>query len=155
MVVFIAVSLLSLCVLLAQGSRVILTGNMRPFFWRKRGHDDAGLQLRPVARIFISALYVISSAVLIYAMLDVIGSRHDNSMSPTQLVGDSWSLMTIAVCLVVYGVVAITRPDIIIRQVLSVYVDTGAGHPGQASFRMTVMLLGAIFVCAGIVLLLR
>jgi hypothetical protein len=155
MIVFIAVSSLSLCVLLAQGIRVILTGNMRPFFWRKRGDDDAGLQLKPVARTFISALYVISSAVLIYAMLDVTGSNHGNSSSSTQRVGDSWSLMMIAVCFVVYGVIAITRPDIVIRWVLSIYVDTGTTYSERASFRMTVMLLGAIFVCAGIALLLR
>jgi hypothetical protein len=155
MVVFTAVSLLSLCVLLAQGIPVILTGNIRPFFWRERGDDDAGPQLKPVARIFISALYVISSAVLIYAMLDVIGSRHGNSSSSTQHVGGSWSLMTIALCFVVYGVIAITRPDIVIRWVLSIYVDTGTMYSDRASFRMTVMLLGAIFVCAGIALLLR
>jgi hypothetical protein len=155
MIVFIAVSSLSLCVLLAQGIRVILMGNMRPFFWCKRGNDDAGPQLKPVARIFISALYVISSAVLIYAILDVIGSNHGNSSSSTQRVGDSWSLMTMALCFVVYGAIAITRPDIVIRWVLSIYVDTGTMYSEQASFRMTVMLLGAIFVCAGIALLLR
>jgi hypothetical protein len=155
MIVFIAVSLLSLCVLLAQGIRVILTGNMRPFFWRKRGNDGAELQLKPVARIFISALYVISSAMLIYAMLDVIGAKHGNSSSSTKLVGDSWSLMMIALCLVVYGVIATIRPDIVIRSVLSIYADTGTMYSDRASFRMTVMLLGAIFVCAGIALLLR
>jgi hypothetical protein len=155
MVVFVAISLLSLCILLGQGIRVILTENMRPFFWRKRSNDDAGPQLKPVARIFISALYVMSSGVLIYAMLDAIGSRHDNSSSSTQRVGDSWSLMTIALCLVMYGVMAITRPDIVIRWVLSIYVDPGAIYSGQTSFRMTVMLLGAIFVCVGLALLLR
>jgi hypothetical protein len=155
MIVFIAVSLLSLCVLLAQGIRVILTGNMRPFFWRKRGNDGAELQLKPVARIFISALYVISSAMLIYAMLDVIGAKHGNSSSSTKLVGDSWSLMMIALCLVVYGVIATIRPDIVIRSVLSIYADTGTMYSERASFRMTVMLLGAILVCAGIALLLR
>jgi hypothetical protein len=63
--------------------------------------------------------------------------------------------MTIALCFVVYGVIAITRPDMVIRWVLSIYVDTGTMYSDRASFRMTVMLLGAIFVCAGIALLLR
>jgi hypothetical protein len=152
MVVFIAVSLLSLCVF-AQGIRVILTGNMRPFFWRSGRESDAELQLEPAARIFVATLYVASSALFVYAVLHA-SSRHDGDGSLARPGGYLWP-MIIGLCLVGYGLIAIARPDIVIRAVLSIYVDTGTMYSERASFRMTVMLLGAILVCAGIALLLR
>jgi hypothetical protein len=154
MVVFTAVSLLSLCVLLAQGIRVIMTGNMRPFFWRPGRKGNAELRLKPAARIFVATLYVASSALLMYAVFDVTSSRHDGDGSLARP-GGYLSSMIIGLCLVGYGLRAITRPDIVIRAVLAIYVDTGTMYSERASFRMTVMLLGAIFVCAGIALLLR
>ena len=118
-------SLVTACLLLLQGIHIARHGNMRVFFERSDDPHGSHSNLKPPARFAAVALYVIPS-LAIFCVLVLALFKNDTH----QLFGwltDHLVAMVGGLFLLTYGLIALLRPDVVIRWVGSAYPNYDLG----------------------------
>lgn len=138
-------SLVTACLLLLQGVHIVRSGNMRPFFEQPTG--EAHSSLKTSARLAGASVFAIPS-LAVFGILLVAFLRNDVHRLVDWLTGHVMPLVG-GLFLLIYGLVAVLRPDVVIRWVASAFpdYDLGARNP---SVRHFVRGLGAFAVAFGL-----
>jgi ABC-type proline/glycine betaine transport system permease subunit len=111
--------------LLLQGIHVIRNGNMRPFFEQRGNLLSSRPGLRASARFAAASLYTVPS-LAIFCVLLLALSRNDTHRIFDWLSGHAMTVLG-GLFLLTYGLVAILRPDVVIRWVGSAFPDYDLG----------------------------
>jgi hypothetical protein len=141
-------SLVTACLLLILGVQIFRNGNMRPFFF-KQPSDLRGSQpsLSSGARYAAASLYAIPSVAL-FCILTLALFRNDTHRLFEWLTGHIIGLVG-GLFLLMYGLVALLRPDVVLRWVGSAYPDYDLGQRNP-SVQHFVRGLGAFVTAFGL-----
>lgn len=142
-------SLVTACLLLFQGLHVIRDGNMRPFFQGPRKSRDSGPSLKRRARRAAALLYLITSGS-IFCILVIALFRGDGPRLFAWLTDRGVELVG-GVFLLSYGLVALVRPQIVLRWVGMAYQDPPLGVRGPSAQNF-VRVLGGIVSAFGLLI---
>jgi hypothetical protein len=127
-------SLLTACLLLFQGIHIIRKGNMRPFFEQRGDLLSSRPGLRDSARFAAASLYTVPS-LAIFCVLLLALSRTDAHRVFDWLSGHAMAVLG-GLFLFTYGLVALLRPDVVIRWIGSAFpdYDLGSRNPSVQHF---------------------
>jgi hypothetical protein len=144
MVLVIIGSLVTACLLLLQGVHILRNGNMRPFFEQFVDLRGSQPSLRFGARSAAAFLLILPS-VAIFCILVLAFFKDDRHRLIDWLSGHAIGLFG-GLFLLTYGLVALLRPDVVLRWVRSAYPDRDLGerNPSVQGF---IRVLG-VFVSA-------
>jgi hypothetical protein len=126
MVLVIIGSLVTACLLLFQGVHILRNGNMRPFFEQPGDLSGSQPSLRSGAKFAAASLYTIPS-VAIFCLLTLALFRNNTHRLFDWLAGHVIGLVG-GLFLLTYGLVALLRPDMVLRWVGSAYPDYDLGQ---------------------------
>jgi len=126
MVLVIIGSLVTACLLLLQGVHIFRNGNMRPFFEQPGDLRGSQQSLSSGARFAAASLYGLPS-VAILCILTLALLRNDRHRLFEWLAGHIMSLVG-GLFLLSYGLVALLRPDVVLRWIGSAYPDYDMGQ---------------------------
>ena len=126
MVLVIIGSLVTACLLFFQGVHILRTGNMRPFFEQPGNLRGSRPTLRTGAKFAAASLYTIPSVAVI-CILTLALFRNDTHRLFEWLAGHIVGLVG-GLFLLTYGIVALLRPDIVLRWIGSAYPDYDLGQ---------------------------
>jgi hypothetical protein len=119
-------SLVTACLLLLQGVHIFRNGDMRPFFQQPSGLRDSRSGLRSGAKFAAASLYTIPS-VAIFCVLAFALFRNDMHRLLDWFAGHVIAVGG-GLFLVTYGLVALLRPDVVIRWIGAAYTDYDLGQ---------------------------
>jgi hypothetical protein len=114
-------SLVTACLLLLQGIHIVRNGNMRPFFEQPGALRGSQSRLSSKARLAAVSLFAIPSVAIICILMLAL-FRNDTQRLFVWLKGHGIGLVG-GLFLLTYGLVALLRPDVVIRWVGSAYSD--------------------------------
>jgi hypothetical protein len=114
-------SLATAWLLLLQGVHIARNGNLRPFFERPAALRGSQPNLSSGARFAAASLYAIPS-VAIFCILTLALLRNDTHRLFDWLTGHAIGLVG-GLFLLTYGLLALLRPDVVLRWVGSAYPD--------------------------------
>jgi formate hydrogenlyase subunit 3/multisubunit Na+/H+ antiporter MnhD subunit len=140
-------SLVTACLLLLQGVHIVRSGNMRPFFEQPGDLGEAHPSLKTLARLAGASLFAIPS-LAVFGILLVAFLRNDVHRVFDWLTGHVMAAIG-GLFLLIYGLVALLRPDVVIRWIASAFpdYDLGTRNPSVQHF---VRGLGAFVVAFGL-----
>lgn len=113
-------SLLTAGILLLQGVHVLKTGNMRPFFLQSKASSTA-VYLKRSARLGFGVLYLLSSAGILYVLAFILANYGSDRL--LEWLGGHIISLFGGVFLLIYGLTAVFRPDVVLRWVVAPYRD--------------------------------
>jgi len=118
--------LVTACLLLLQGIHIFRRGNMRPFFEQPNELPGTHTSLSPSAKYAAVSIYTIPS-LAIFCLLVLALFRNDRQRLFEWLTGHVIGLLG-GLFLLTYGLIALLRPDVVIRWVGSAYPDYDLGE---------------------------
>lgn len=133
-------SLVTACLLLLQGLHIFRNGNMRPFFERPGDLRRGRPRHSRGARLAATLLYTVPSLAIL-CILTFALFKNDRQYLFEWLSGHVVGLIG-GLFLLVYGLVALLRPDVVLRWVGSAYADRDLGQRSP-SVKQFVRALGA------------
>jgi hypothetical protein len=145
-------SLVTACLLLLQGVHIVRSGNMRPFFEQPGDLGAAHSSLKTPARLAGASLFAIPS-LAVFGILLVAFLRNDAQRLFDWLRGHVVALIG-GLFLLIYGLVALLRPDVVITWVGSAFPDYDLGARNR-SVQYFVRGLGAFVVAFGLFIFKR
>jgi hypothetical protein len=140
-------SLLTACLLLLQGIHIIRNGNMRPFFQQPGDLLSSRPSLKASARFAAASLYTVPSLAIFLVLLLAL-SKNDTHRIFDWLSGHAVAVFG-GLFLLAYGLVALLRPDVVIKWVGSAFPDYDLGSR-NASVQHFVRGLGAFVAAFGL-----
>lgn len=140
-------SLATACLLLLQGAHIFRSGNMRPFFEQPSSLGGSPPLLKRRARFAAASLYTVPSLVILCVL--VIALFRNDRHGLFGWFADHVIAVLGGLFLVTYGLVALLRPDVVIRWVGAAYpdYDIGVRNPSVQHF---VRGLGAFLAVFGL-----
>jgi hypothetical protein len=112
-------SLLTACLLLLQGVHILRNGNMRPFFEESVDARGSEPRLSPLAKFAAASLYTVPSLAIL-CILTLALFRNDRRRLPEWLAGHAIGMVG-GLFLLIYGIVALLRPDVVLGWIASAY----------------------------------
>lgn len=150
MVLVVIGSLVTACFLLIQGVHIFRNGNMRPFIQQPGDLRSSQPSLSSGARFAAASLYTIPS-VAIFCILTLALFRNDTHRLFEWLTGHLIGLGG-GLFLLMYGLLALLRPDVVLRWVGPAGLDYDLGQRNP-SVQYFVRGLGAFVAAFGLFVL--
>lgn len=128
--------------LLFQGAHTLKHGDLRPFFMESDGSRRVTPRLKPGFKYLVACLYV-APGILIFCVVTIALLESRTERLRQWLAVRAWAVLILSF-IVGYGLVALARPDLVLRSVASTYSDAEWAEKPLA--RNFVRFLGALMI---------